>query len=251
MGPDSESNQNKNHDLSKKIQLPKFFLNTIPLEQTKNYTYLGLNISSTGNFNQAVKDLRDKARRAFYAIKRNIKIDIPTKTWLKMLDSVIEPISLYGCEIWGPLANQDLEKWDKHQIETLHTEFCKSILRVQRKTPNNACRAELGRYPLIIKIKKRAFKFYNHLKESDPDAFHNKALIRRETLERCPLSQLVLDLRTQTQAETPDKKPTGLNKIIKQQKESYLPHWKEATQKQSQLECYLTLKSEYLRIVND
>ena len=245
MGPDSESNQNKNHDLSKKIQLPKFFLNTIPLEQTKNYTYLGLNISSTGNFNQAVKDLRDKARRAFYAIKRNIKIDIPTKTWLKMLDSVIEPISLYGCEIWGPLANQDLEKWDKHQIETLHTEFCKSILRVQRKTPNNACRAELGRYPLIIKIKKRAFKFYNHLKESDPDAFHNKALIRRETLERCPLSQLVLDLRTQTQAETPDKKPTGLNKIIKQQKESYLPHWKEATQKQSKLKCYLALNREY------
>ena len=51
-----------------------FFLNTNPLEQTKNYTFLGRNISSRGNYNQAVKDMR----RAFYAIK----IDIPTKTWL-------------------------------------------------------------------------------------------------------------------------------------------------------------------------
>ena len=57
---------------------------------------------------------------------------------------VIEPISLYGCEIWGPLANQEFEKWDKHQTETLHAELCKSILRTQRKTTNNACRAELG-----------------------------------------------------------------------------------------------------------
>ena len=74
----------------------QFFLNTTPLEHTKNYTYLGLNISSTGNFNKAANDLREKARKAFYAIKRNVKLDIPIKIWLKILDSVIEPITLYG-----------------------------------------------------------------------------------------------------------------------------------------------------------
>ena len=85
-------------------------------------------------------------------MKRNIKLDIPIKIWQKIFDAVIEPIALYGCEVWGPLTNQDFIKWDKHQIETLHAEFCKSILKVQRKTPNNACRAELGRYPIVIKI---------------------------------------------------------------------------------------------------
>ena len=49
--------------------------------------------------------------------------------------------------VW--VTNQDFIKWDKHPIETLHAEFCKSILKVQRKTPNNACRAELGRYPIV------------------------------------------------------------------------------------------------------
>ena len=62
-----------------------------------------------------MNDLRDKARRAFYAIKRNIKLDIPIKSqksWYKIVDAVIEPTALYGCEAWGPLTNQDLMKWD-------------------------------------------------------------------------------------------------------------------------------------------
>ena len=61
----------------------KFHLDTIALEHTKNYTYLGLNISATGNFHKAVNDLRDKARRAFYAIKRKIHFNIPIRIWLK------------------------------------------------------------------------------------------------------------------------------------------------------------------------
>ena len=61
----------------------KFPLATVALEHTTNYTYLGINISATGNFHKAVNELRDKARRAFYAIKRNIKSDIPIRIWLK------------------------------------------------------------------------------------------------------------------------------------------------------------------------
>jgi hypothetical protein len=95
----------------------KFHLDTVALEHTENYTYLGLNISTTGNYHKAVNDLRDKARRAFYAIKRKIKFDIPIRIWLKILESVIEPIVLYGCEVWGPLTYQEFTKWDKHQIE--------------------------------------------------------------------------------------------------------------------------------------
>ena len=53
------------------------------MRERKNYTYLGLNISTTGNFHIAVNNLRDKARRAFYAIKMNIKFDIPIRIWLK------------------------------------------------------------------------------------------------------------------------------------------------------------------------
>ena len=38
------------------------------------------------------------------------------------------------------------------QMYTLHAEFFKSILGVQRKTQNNACKAELRPYPIVIQI---------------------------------------------------------------------------------------------------
>jgi hypothetical protein len=40
--------------------------------------------------------------------------------------------------------------------------------------------AELGRYLLIIKIQKRAVKFYNHLKGSDSQTFHNNHHLQRD-----------------------------------------------------------------------
>ena len=77
----------------------KFHLDTVALEDTIYYTSLGLNISTTGNFHKALNDLRDKARRAFDAIKRNINFYITIRIWLKILESVIEPNGLYGCEV--------------------------------------------------------------------------------------------------------------------------------------------------------
>ena len=60
------------------------YLDTVGLEHTKNYTYLGLNINTTGNFHKAANDLRDKATRAFYAIKINLKVNIPIRIWKKI-----------------------------------------------------------------------------------------------------------------------------------------------------------------------
>ncbi len=138
------------------------------IETTKTYTYLGLKITPTGNFTLAVNELKEKAQRAFYAIKRSIKIDIPIQIWLKMFKAVIEPIALYGSEVWGPSIKFDFLNWEKHPIETLHLDFCKRILKVQRKTPNNGCRVELAQYPLLLNIQTRAIKFWKHLKTSDP-----------------------------------------------------------------------------------
>ncbi len=146
-------------------------LDSTDIEHTHSYTYLGLKITSTGHFNLAINDLKDKGRRACYAIKHSSNVDIPVRIWLKIFKSVIEPILLYGSEVWGPLVNQDFQKWDKHPIEVLHTEICKSILRVHRTPPpNNGRRDELGQFPLLIRIQKRAIRFYKHLKASEPNS---------------------------------------------------------------------------------
>ena len=53
---------------------------------------------------------RERETEARRAIKRNIQFDTPIRIWLKILESVIEPIALYCCEIWSPLTNQEFTK---------------------------------------------------------------------------------------------------------------------------------------------
>ena len=124
------------------------------------------------------------------------------------LNSIIEPIMLYGSEVWGPLTSQDLPKWEKHLLEALHADT------VHRHTANNACRAELGQYPLIIKIQRRAIKFYKHLQSSDPHSYQYKALQCHElNKDQSPLCQLLLKLCPHT------PKTIWLNQIISKQKD--------------------------------
>ncbi|KAI2642407.1 hypothetical protein H4Q32_030857 [Labeo rohita] len=109
------------------------------------YNYLGLTISASGQFNTAIKDLTDKARRVFYSIRRPLfKFNPSIKLWLKIFDSIIKPILLYGSEIWGPKFKLNYETWDKNPVEIFHLEFCKNILGIHRNAPNLGCRAELG-----------------------------------------------------------------------------------------------------------
>ena len=239
------------------VQKHNFTIGPHSIEHTNNYRYLGLIINSNGKFNLAVNDLREKARRAFYAIKRQIPVEIPIRIWLKLFESVIEPIALYGSEVWGPLTNQEFNKWEKHPIETLHAEFCKSILKVHRCAIHNACRAELGQYPLITKIQKRAIKFWKHLKSSDPHSHHYKALQYQElSKDTCPLTQLVLSLsspdphtHTNTLLTPQDqyrKAPEiRINQIGKTIKQNYISHWKTQTKTQSKMQFYLALNRNY------
>lgn len=98
------------------------------------------------------------------------KIKFPLTFQLRP-DSIF--ITLYGSEVWGLL--QDLPKWEKQLLEALHTELRKDILEIHKHTANNACRAERGQYPLIIKIQKRVIKFYKHLQFNDPNSYQYKA----------------------------------------------------------------------------
>ena len=90
----------------------------------------------------------------------------------------------------------------------------------------------------MIKIQKRAIKFYDHLKGSVSQTFHNKAIIYREmNLEKSPLSMLVLGLCSQTQThptEPQDSNTIRSNQTVRKEKDNYLTHWKEITKRTEQ-----------------
>ena len=83
-------------------------------------------------YSLAVNDLRDKAKRSFYAIKRSINTELPITTWLNKTGKYLKNIKFKSC------------------IQS----SAKNIIQVQRKVPNSACRAELGQYPLLLNIQK-------------------------------------------------------------------------------------------------
>ena len=65
-------------------------------DQTNTNTYMGSQISSIGNLCSPMKELKEKVKRALYAIKCSVPSQIPIRTWLKIFKSVIELIALYG-----------------------------------------------------------------------------------------------------------------------------------------------------------
>ena len=61
----------------------------------------------------------------------------------------------------------DLESWDNTQIEKSHLQFCKRYLEVSNKASNVACRAELGRFPLITAINQKIMNYSSYLLSKD------------------------------------------------------------------------------------
>lgn len=118
------------------------------LEIVQHFKYLGVYYSSNGSFVYNVKQQYDKATKAMFGILSKCKChNLSHECQLDLFDKMLQPILLYGCEVWG-FSNLSL-------IEKLHLKFCKYILKVHSKTPNCMVYGELGRYPLAINVKAR------------------------------------------------------------------------------------------------
>ena len=108
----------------------------------------------------ARKRLVEQAQKSLFAIYKKIRIqNIPIDLQLKLFDSLVEPIILYGSEVWGFENIQIMEK--------IHLKFCKRILDVRLTTPNCMVYGELGRYPLEIRVKMRMVSFWEKLVQSE------------------------------------------------------------------------------------
>ena len=84
---------------------------------------------------------------------------------LDLFDKIVQPILLYGCEIWG-YCNLNL-------LEKLHMKFCKYILKFRKCTPNFMIYGELGRFPLDINVKVRMITFWAKLVSSHENRIAN------------------------------------------------------------------------------
>ena len=131
------------------------------IETVNSYCYLGIMLKCNGSFNLPMSTLAEKARKAYFKIKKTIGLNNPCKPLEKLFDSLILPISLYCCEIWGLESALKCKESDPYDL--LHTKFMKEILGVHCKTPNAACMSELAGQPCRTKIITACIKYLDHV----------------------------------------------------------------------------------------
>ena len=77
-----------------------FSYDNLNLEIVKNFNYLGIIFTKTGNFSLTKKHLADKVLKAMYeALKIGRTYKLSIKCLLDLFDKMIKPILLYGCEV--------------------------------------------------------------------------------------------------------------------------------------------------------
>ena len=123
------------------------------LDVVRNFIYLGVNVTSNGNFSHAQKHLSEQASKALYSLGHIFDTNVLcVNDKLKLFDSLILPILNYGSEIWSFSKSQDAER--------IHLKFLKQILGVRKQTCNLAVYGELGRVPLSVLHKTRVLKYW-------------------------------------------------------------------------------------------
>jgi hypothetical protein len=168
---------------TKKLEQYHFHLGQHNLKIVDQVKYLGITWLYTGNFDHAVKELKIKAMRALFKLISSLKSQHIScgKVYTKLFDSMVKPILLYGCQVWGQkltrcMLKEDFGQFEKLPFEDVHNKLCKMALNTGKYSSNLPARAELGRYPLIITVAVLTVKFWSKL-TSSPDKLSYQAYI--------------------------------------------------------------------------
>ena len=168
------------------------------IDNVNEYKYLGIVINKKGSFTTALDDLSCKAKRAIYAMNSKINIRfLSVKTLLKLFDSLICPILLYGSEVWEPFLNHDKDKWDTNPIEKIHTQFMKRILGLNRSTSTTLIRGDLGRFSLQSMIISRNLKYLKQIKKKKDETLVKQAFLyeNSQSLNRVSFESTIIKFK--------------------------------------------------------
>ena len=123
------------------------------LERVDTFCYLGIVFRFNNTFQAAMKYNIDKAKKALFKIETLLgKVDLEIETKLHLFDTMVLPILIYGCEVWG---FEEIE-----QIEVFHMNFLRRVLRVRKSVPKGMIYGELGRQELKFIIWQRMANFW-------------------------------------------------------------------------------------------
>ena len=111
---------------------------------TNEYKYLGFLVTPSGSITAGIRNLRDRALKAYYKLKIGLGYYFYSYPGITcyLFDTMVKPILLYCSDFWGCL-----KLGNNNPLDNVHMRFCKDLLGVQRQTSNTGVLLELGRIP--------------------------------------------------------------------------------------------------------
>ena len=175
---------------SGKLSKELFYYNGTQIQNSTSYKYLGIIFSSSGTFSYCQSDLYKRALRAQFKLSKCFSSMTPKlDTLIHLFEHTIEPIVLYGSEIWGTvnILSSKIKKADftienlfeNFLCDKLQIKFLKFISKMNKKSTNIAMLSEFGRYPLYIKVITNTCIFLQRLLTT------NSALLQDAYKESC------------------------------------------------------------------
>ena len=83
-------------------------------------------------------------RKMFGLLSKCRGLRLPLDIQMELFDSVIKPVMIYGCDVWGPYSSDLANK--------LQLRFLKQTLGLRKSTTNVMVRGETGSFPLQCDI---------------------------------------------------------------------------------------------------
>ena len=151
-----------NRSFSKEVKNLLFSIHGNIIETVKSYTYLGVVVTNTGQFYKATEALYLKSLRALFSLYSAIDVRADKgniQLYLKLFDSLIKPISLYGCEIWGYHISQT----PNNPISKFINKFYRTLLGVPKYASTLGVHVELGRFPIDVNTNLAMIKYWFRL----------------------------------------------------------------------------------------
>ena len=138
----------------------KFTLDNEEVDVIDNFKYLGVMFTRNGKFIEAMKENIKNSRLALNSLRREFREKcVPIDCQIDIFEKTIEPILLYGSEMWG-FENTAI-------IDNFYLKSLKQLLGLRKTTPNYMIYGELGKYPIAVKIKMRMLKYIIKLMEGE------------------------------------------------------------------------------------
>ena len=156
----------------------RWFLGQNNVVVVNAYKYLGIYFTTMLSFTAACNDLVSKAKRATICLLRKLReLNVFSfELFFKLFDAQIQPIALYGSEIWG-LDNA------ASNCEKVHLFAMKKLLGVEMRTPNDFVYSELNRFPLVINAIIRCIRYWLKIARMEPHRLPKKSYIMLRRLD--------------------------------------------------------------------